>query len=397
MTFDDYLLHITTLSAKPIDLSLTRVQHVANLMNLLELNHCPVITVGGTNGKGSTVAMLEAIYRQANFKTAVFTSPHIHCPTELFRINGTNVSKEQLCAALAAVEQARQSTLLTEYEFYMLAALWLFKQSAPDIVILEVGLGGRGDVTNIIDPSLAIITNVALDHCQWLGNDREAIGAIKSGIFRDGIPIVIGERHPPQSVLKRAPQAYRLGRDFDFASTDSGWRWHCADINLPNLPRSQLIMDNAATALMAVACLHPDFLKQPLPHPVTVPGRFQLIHTPCLQIHDAAHNPAAAHMLAKQLTHFNHPGKIKAVFSMYADKDIDATVNALEGHIDQWYVAPLNHQRGATLPQLETALSKQTYLTFNSITTAYDNAIAQRHETDLLLAFGSFQVLSELL
>lgn len=365
--YQDIIHHIQTISPQPINLSLERIHRIADKMDLLKPT-CPVITVGGTNGKGTLVAMLEQIYLNDHYKTAVFTSPHIHSHTELFRIMGNDVSPQQLAIALKKVEQYRGSTLLTEYEFLMLAGLTIFKQEHPDIIILEVGLGGRDDVTNIIDPNLAIITNVALDHCQWLGPDRECIGAIKSGIFRRNIPLIYGEKNPPSSIVSAAKA-----------------------LNTP----LHIITKNVA--LFAAKQLQH---KLPISTEVTpkpnLPGRFQIIKTPTLQIRDVAHNPAAALYLAKKLKQLKHKGPITAIFSMYADKDINGTAQPLKPFITTWHIAELNHPRHAPLNMLEAALAGETVTTHSSITKAYQYAITAQQPNELLLCFGSFSVLQAL-
>jgi dihydrofolate synthase/folylpolyglutamate synthase len=370
MTYQNQITHIQTVSPRPIDLSLERIRAVANKMHLQQPT-CPVMTVGGTNGKGTMVATLEQIYLQQHYKTAVFTSPHIHLHTELFRLNGQDISQQQLIDALKSVEAHRGSILLTEYEFLMLTGLIIFKKTKPDIILLEVGMGGRDDVTNIIDPDLAIITNVALDHCQWLGNDRESIGAIKAGIFRKNIPLLFAEKNPPQSVINTAKYL--------------------------NTPLHIVTEDTALFAAQQLQHKLPiTTTKSPDPSSLKLPGRFQIINTPTLQIHDVGHNPAAADYLVNKLKRLNHKGPIKAIFSMFGDKDIVATVKPLKKLIDAWHIAELSHPRKASISQLQSALTGEIISTYDSIADAYQQAIKKQQPNELLLCFGSFQVLKEI-
>jgi dihydrofolate synthase/folylpolyglutamate synthase len=392
MNYHNIIKHIQSQNPKLIDLSLERVQKIAVIMDLLEPN-CPVITVAGTNGKGTTIAALEQIYRNAGYKTAVFTSPFIFERTELFRLNGKDVNQQQLSDALNQVENYRGTTPLTEYEYLILAGLLIFKSALPDIILLEVGLGGRDDVTNMIDPDVAILTNVALDHCQWLGNTREVIGEVKAGIFRENIPIILGEEHPPQSVINSAHKLtqtiYKYENDFNYPDF------------LPQIlnENSYYPQESIACALQAATCLQNLLPIKTLIldcNKLILPSRFQIIREPFLQIIDAAHNPAAARFLAKNIEKLNHKGPIKALFSMFADKDINNTVKELNHVIDEWHIAPMAHPRAASLKQLTAALNNTHYFIYDNLQSAYDTLFQNHKDNNLAVITGSFQVIAAL-
>ena len=407
MTIADKIKYVQNINPKPIELTLERITIVAEKLQLLHFD-CPVITVGGTNGKGSTVATLESIYHALGYKTAVFTSPQIISHTELIRLNQKNITDQQLSATLDIIEASRGEILLTEFEFMTLAALWLFKQMAPDIIILEVGVGGRDDAVNIVSADLAVITNIALDHCQWLGNDRHHIAKIKAGIMRKNKTLIIGETHPPTILFNYAQElsvnVQQLGKDFSYQTHNSTWTWRNNTYRLENLPLPNFIVENIATAIMAIRMLFPELsakkltgiLKNILPK-LSLPGRWQIKNKPCLQIFDVAHNPAAAIQLARKLTTLQITGKVHAIFSMFSDKDIANTIKPLQPHIDSWHIATLSHSRAATLQQLQQALQTnhiEAIKEYQTIDTAYQAVLKQVKQPDLILVFGSFQVLN---
>lgn len=360
------------LNNKTIHLSLDHITQAAKRLNLLAPK-ATVITIGGTNGKGSTLVALEQLCLKANYKIGTFTSPYFESPAETIRINGQQISEQQLTAAETDILNTCKDIPLTEYETLTLCALLLFKQIELDFIILEVCMGGRDDAVNIIDADLAIITNVSLDHCDYLGNTREEIGAIKSGIFRQNQTVIIGEKNPPQSVLEHANhlniKPKLLDRNFNFSHTPC---------------------DNISTAVMAAKHLKIPITTLPS---INLPGRFQVVTTPCLQIFDVAHNPAATKRLAKQLNNFKKDREISAVFSMFGNKDIANTIKPLKYLIRDWHIAELEHPRAAGLIQLETAFQQNkltNYTAYSDIHTAYHAAIKNTKD-DIVLVFGSFQ------
>ncbi len=409
MRLAERIKYIQSLHNKPIDLTLTRIAKVVKILGLLPLS-CPPIVVGGTNGKGSTVATLESIYLANDYQVGTFTSPHIHQHTELIRINGNDVAVAQLQYALDIIDAKRGNTLLTEFEFMTLAALWLFKQTTLDVIILEVGLGGQDDAVNIVNADVAVITNVALDHCQWLGNDRDSIGKIKAGIMRPGKTAILGEYNPPESLLQFAKaqkvNLKQLGQDFDYTVNGDTWTWQGGKQTLSSLPLPNLILTNVAAAIMVVTTLMPRLpinylaatLKKLLPR-LNLPGRLQILEKPCMQIFDVAHNAAAAKKLAEKLGSVQVKGSTHAVFSMFTDKDIDNTIKPLTNLIDVWHIAELLYSRAAHLMQLQQVLRNNQIsrvLVYKNINAAYQATLNQVDANDAVIVFGSFQVLNEI-
>lgn len=405
-TLPEWLAWIDKVHATEIDLGLERVKAVAERLDVLS-SACPVITVGGTNGKGSTVAGLEAIYLAANYRTVAFTSPFLFKPNEQVRLNGKMVNDDALCAAFARVEEARGEIPLTPFEFFTLAALIIFKQHSPDVMILEVGLGGRLDAVNIIDTNVALIASIGIDHVNWLGHTREQIGFEKAGIFRSERPVVCGDFDPPNTLIEAAASIsapfYQQGRDFDFTDQGASWRWQSETAKYEHLPKNALALQNLSSVLMAVSLLQlhlpvtPDAVVKGL-LTVSLPGRIQIIPGEVTEIYDVSHNPAAIEFLINRLKTLNCTGKTYAVFSMLADKDIISSILTIRDWIDEWYAAPLNGKRAAPMTMLEdsfTAAGVNQVNFFNSITEAYDQAAHEAKSGDRILIFGSFHTVTE--
>jgi dihydrofolate synthase/folylpolyglutamate synthase len=413
----DWLAFIETLHPKAIAMGLTRVASVAERMKLrLDV---PVVTLGGTNGKGSTCAMLEAIYRAAGFRTGLYTSPHLLRYNERVRIDGTDASDDALVAAFERVERARapgnsagasdaDSIPLTYFEFGTLAALALFAEAQLDVLILEVGLGGRLDAVNIVDADVAVVTTVDIDHTDYLGATREAIGREKAGIFRAGRQAICGDPDPPASLVDHAAAIaaplWLIGRDFRYAGEGTQWRYDGPCGSRYGLPypalRGPYQLQNAATALAAI-----DALRDRVPVAsgavreglvgVALPGRLQLLPGRPAIVLDVAHNPQAARALAAALASMGGFRRTLAVFGMLKDKDIEAVASALAPRIDAWYVAPLPGPRGADVARLAGALhaagvSPGAIHAFDDIEQACAAARNDAHDTDRIAAFGSF-------
>ena len=374
-----------------------------------------VIAVAGTNGKGSSIAMLEAIYRAAGYTTAAYTSPHLLRYNERVRLDGVEVSDEALCDAFERVDAARGKVSLTYFEFGTLAALWLIKQQMPDIALLEIGLGGRLDAVNIVDADVALITNIALDHQQWLGDDRDSIAAEKAGILRAGVPVVFGEHDLPTAIADRATQLGAAlswpahGFDYRALPTEQGgWRWSEADgealtLPLPALPGNQQIA-NAAAVVAVVRRLQPrlpvtgDALRDGLLR-VRLAGRMQSVAAGSADevplILDVAHNPHAAEALAAHLTATPVSGQTRAVLAVLDDKDLPGMLAALLPLIDGWYCAGLPDSPRA-LPlealagTLETLSGNVPVHRSASPQQALQAAQAASSAGDRIVAFGSF-------
>ncbi|MEM6986801.1 MAG: bifunctional tetrahydrofolate synthase/dihydrofolate synthase [Pseudomonadota bacterium] len=358
----DWLRYLERLHPTPMELGLERVRAVAEAMQLCEMG-CPVITVGGTNGKGSTVSYLDAIYRAAGYRTALQVSPHLVRFNERVLLNGVQASDADLLRALAAVETGRGDISLTYFEYTVLAAVWLFRSIDPDLVILEVGLGGRLDVTNIWDADAVVVTNVALDHQRWLGDDRESIGFEKAHTARTDRLAVCCDPSPPQRLRDHWRQvgaaAQYVGEDFYVETTEQGWRWRDGttelDLPLPGMAGG-FQLANASGAVTVV-----QGLQTTLPvdqaaiasgiQSASINGRLQHFRIGDVEVVlDVAHNGAAAQALADSLAGW--PGRLFAVSAVMADKDLDGILAHLSTVFDRWYLGDL---------EIERALSADAY------------------------------------
>jgi dihydrofolate synthase/folylpolyglutamate synthase len=421
-SLENWLEYIEQQHPKSIELGLERSRAVALRLAIGKpARH--VIIVGGTNGKGSTVAFIEAIARAAGLKVGTYTSPHLLRYNERVRIAGSEASDEELIAAFEAVEAARCSLLpvgeekaipLTYFEFGTLAALWLFQQSNLDLVVLEVGLGGRLDAVNIVDADVAVITTVDIDHVDWLGNDRESIGYEKAGIARPWKPLVLGEIDSPSSVLRHAyaigANAVRLGSDFFHERVDdSHWRWRDAgfEIELPNPSLSAPVQRvNAATAMAALRALDIELPAAAFGEGVAsamLPGRlqrFSLHGTPVIA--DVGHNPQAARELAAWLRAEPAQGRTLAVFAALADKDVAGVVGALEREVSAWFLVGLENvdARGQSVDAIAAKLDGTVAATGTrhaSVEAALRAAQSEANANDRILVFGSFHTVAEAL
>ena len=405
-TLAGWLRYIEQQHPQAIALGLQRVTQVLDRMKIRL--PCPVITVGGTNGKGSTCALLESILRAAGYRTGLYTSPHLVRYNERVRVAGVELEDGALSEAFAAVERARGQTPLTYFEFGTLAALSLFQQSGIEAAILEVGLGGRLDAVNVLDADCAVLTSVAIDHVDYLGADREAIGREKAGIFRPGRPAVVAEPNPPQSVLQATGNKLFLGKDFGFTAEKIQWtywgpRGKRAGLAHPAL-RGSVQLRNAAAALCAL-----DTLELPLAMhevrlglaEVALPGRFQVLPGRPQIILDVAHNVEAAATLAQNLAASGFAPETIAVCGMLGDKDMAGVLRALGPRITRWHLASLPGPRGATAEQLEENLRKGDVrvpvLKFESPTTAFAGALEHAVEGDKIVVFGSFLTVGEVM
>lgn len=327
----------------------------------LDFTGSKFITVGGTNGKGSSVTMLAAILRAAGHSVATYTSPHLLVYNERVSYNGSYASDEELCAGFAAVEQARAGVSLTYFEFGTLGALWFYSQRKPDFIILEVGLGGRLDAVNIIDADAALLTNVDLDHLDWLGDTRDKIGAEKAGIFRSGKPAVYGERAMPVSVEQYASAhqvpLLRQGVDFGWQETGDSWRWYGQDaaglpLVLTELPRNGFPLDNASAVLQVLHCLNLSLPRAALDtglREAELPGRFQQKQYQGLRVVlDVAHNPHAAANLAANIRSRLADCHVLMVLGMLGDKDSTGVMRLLLPEVAHTYVGSLGGERGAS-------------------------------------------------
>jgi dihydrofolate synthase/folylpolyglutamate synthase len=394
---------IAGLHRQEMELGLDRVKMVAARLNVLEPTS-PVIIVGGTNGKGSTVAGLEAIYRKAGYRVGAFTSPFLFKMNEQVRLDGREATDAEFCQAYEKVADALQDITLTPFEFTTLAALHLFKNNSLDVLILEVGLGGRLDAVNIIDADASVVTSIAIDHVEWLGDTREKIAHEKAGIFRRGKMAICGDTEPPSTLIDDATtigsRFFCQGKDFYYEEQGATWSWSFGELKYKNLPHNALALQNMSTVLMAITAMQKllpvnrEAIDQGL-QAVTLPGRIQIEKGEVIEIRDVSHNPASIALLAGQLKRLHCQGKVFAVFSMLADKDIAASVQTIRQEIDCWYVAELACKRAASKEILLAALQNEEVTVFSSMKEAYRLAKKEAVAGDVIVVFGSFHTVSE--
>lgn len=410
-----WLAHLEALHPRGqagIELGLERVRQVKAALG--QRQSCPVVTVGGTNGKGSTCALLERILRAAGYRVGVYTSPHLLRYQERVRIDGAPAPDEAFRAAFARVEEARGGVPLTYFEFGTLAAWEMFAAAGLDAIVLEVGLGGRLDATNAYDADVAIVTTVALDHTDYLGETREAIGREKAGICRAGRPLVCGDADPPAGVedaCRRAGAEFlRLGRDFGFLRQEGQWQyWGRAGRRLGGLAfpalRGDCQLHNASCALAALDCLRGRLpvtaqdIRRGLAE-VEVPGRCQVLPGRPQLVLDVAHNPQAAAELARSLGGMGYARTTWAVFGMLADKDIAGVVAALRQRVDRWLCCDLPGPRAAdaaTLAGIVAKLGAGAAERFASPAAALAAARERAGDDDRILAFGSFLTVADVM
>ena len=410
-TLSDWLAHIERLHAQPIELGLDRVLAVRRALGVEQ--NVPVITVGGTNGKGSTCAMLERILLCAGYRVGLYTSPHLLRYNERVRIDGKPADDASLCAGFARVEEARGGVPLTYFEFGTLAAWEAFTAARVDVAILEVGLGGRLDAVNAFDADCAIVTAIDIDHTDYLGDTREAIGFEKAGIFRAGKPAILGDARPPASVIEHARQAGAdlqvLGKDFGYTADQGQWsyrgrRGRRGGLAYPGL-RGAIQLANAATCIAALDALR-DLVPVSMQDirrgliEVELPGRFQVLPGRPTVVLDVGHNPQAAEVLTANLGSMAYHPETWAVFGMLRDKDIAGVVGRIKGRIDHWLVATLDGPRGASAEDLAGILAQQGIAAaerFDSPAEAYRRARERAGENDRIVAFGSFLTVADVL
>jgi dihydrofolate synthase/folylpolyglutamate synthase len=415
----DWLSYIESLHPKSIAMGLDRVNQMIERLALYP--KFVIITVAGTNGKGSTCAMLAEMYQQADYQVGCYSSPHLLRYNERVRVNGVEAADADLCLAFEAVDAARNiddAIALTYFEVGTLAAVWHFMQVPLDVVILEIGLGGRLDAVNAFEPDCAIVTSVDLDHQEFLGDTREAIGFEKAGVYRANKPAILGDANPPVSLVQHAQnikaQLGQIQQDFGYQLSQSSWQFiaHGAvryTLPLPAL-KGDYQLSNAACAVAAVEALQYklpvaiDAMTNAL-RQVKLSGRFQLVQTKPNVILDVAHNPHAAKALAINLkqSRASH-SQVLAVFAMLADKDMSGVIAALMGEVDIWYVASIGHVRGASATQLAAhvrAINPNARVQlFDTTVQAFKQACIDIetcndvNENDKIVVFGSFFTVS---
>ena len=406
-TLSEWLAHCEKLHPFAIEMGLGRVRLVADRMQITF--KVPVITVAGTNGKGSTCAMLEAIYLQAGYKTGVYTSPHLVQFEERCRLLGESPPAAQFASAFEQVEQARGEISLTYFEFSTLAILKMMSEAELEVVILEVGLGGRLDAVNLVDAECAIITSIDLDHTALLGNDRETIGLEKAGIIRSGKSVVLSDPVPPQSIIQHAKDLgadlWLMGQDFNFSGDQLQWSWagrgrRYSGLAYPALRGANQLL-NASGVLAALEIMRPQLpvtaqaIRNGLAM-VELTGRFQIVPGEPVLVLDVAHNPHSVAALAANLDAMGFYPCTHAVFGAMADKDLPSMLKKVLPMVDAWYFTDLSLPRASTAVQLDDQWRQMNTRSdvkasqHASSQKALDAAIAAAGPTDRILVFGSF-------
>ena len=410
-TLADWLIYLERLHPKSIELGLARVDEVRRRMGLNPT--FPIITVGGTNGKGSTCAMLESILHAAGYRVGCYTSPHLLEYNERVRIGKKMASDAELCAAFEKVEQARGDISLTYFEFGTLAAMQCFIEQGVEVAILEVGLGGRLDAVNVFDADCAVVCSVDLDHMDYLGDTREKIAYEKAGIFRKGHAAIFGDADMPDNIASEAQrigaELWRLGEQFSYAAGTQQWNYRSAAGARNALPypalRGAYQLNNASAALAVL-----DVVREKLPVnmeaarrglvEVSLPGRFQVLPGRPQIILDVAHNPHAARSFARNLAALP-PARTFAVFAMLKDKDMAGVARALDGQVDVWLVAGIAAPRGASAAELAQVLREEKVrgeiLLFDAPADALRHACNAAAENDRIAAFGSFYTVADVM
>ncbi len=401
-TLADWLAHCERLHPVTIDLALDRVSVVRDRLGLRF--DAPVFTVAGTNGKGSTCAMLDAILRAAGYRVGVYTSPHLVHFEERCRVDGEVVTADTLLPHFEAVEAARGDTPLTYFEFTTLVILRRLALAGLDAVVLEVGLGGRLDAVNAIDTDCAVVTSIDLDHMEYLGPDRESIGREKAGIFRTGRPAIVGDPQPPASVIERAREIgadlWRFGEDFHYRGDRQQWNWagrgrRLNALGYPALRGANQLL-NASAVLAALQALR-DRLPVPLQAvrqglaTVELAGRFQIVPGQPTLVLDVAHNPHAAATLAVNLDQMGFYPRTHVVFGAMRDKDVAGIVQRIAPLADAWYLCDLPTGRAASAQELAALLPAQAPRSLHADpSSALHAALEHADPTDRILVFGSF-------
>ncbi len=402
-TLSQWLEYLESLHPSEIDMGLNRVQKVASKMDLLKPAPL-IIMVAGTNGKGSTVTMCSSILQQVPMKVGSYMSPHLHFYNERVKINGTPVSDEDLIESFIAIDEQRGDILLTYFEVGTLSSLYLFKKHNVDAAVLEVGLGGRLDAVNIVDPDISVVTSIGLDHQDWLGHDLAGIAFEKAGIYRSSLPAICGERLPQATLVDHAASIsaplYVKGQEFDFKEHSDSWDWNglASDgqpITYTKLPLPSLPIENAATALQALQFVCPQISIRHICEGLVLAqlaGRMQIISKPLNAILDVGHNPQAAQMLANRLASRPVKGKRYALLAMLNDKDPKGVVAALAPLVQSWHLAGISGFRGQSVASLHDKVRQQLgeHQQHVDIEQALAALLSIMQDEDELIVLGSF-------
>lgn len=408
-SLDIWLDYLLAIHPTEIEMGLERVSEVAERLELKDLGKTNVVTVAGTNGKGTTCAIVEEVLLLAGESVGVYSSPHLLKFNERVRINGKDVDDRLFIYAFDAINQARGDISLSYFEFATLAGLYIFKAAKLDTVLLEVGLGGRFDAVNIIDADIAVITSIDLDHQEYLGDTRESVGMEKSGIFRANKPAIIGEPDLPACVLEYANDVgavlYRVGQEFSYRSGASFWQFS-GQQTLNNIPMPSLPLPNAATALALLKLGWPQLSDEIIRKGIQgarLTGRLEVVSEQPLVLLDVAHNPHAARYLAKQLEKYQDK-RLFALCGMLKDKDCRQVIETLAPLVDVWAFTCLQTERSASGEDLKKMLVEQAQQAcvpqadakyFDSVESAWCTIAAEICQGDVVIVFGSFYTVAE--
>lgn len=403
-SLSDWLTYLEALHPKDIELGLERVRQVYNRLDL-NFSQTKVVLLAGTNGKGTSCHLMQQLLCAHGFNVGCYNSPHIHDYRERVTVNANWLSEQQHCDAFQAIEQARGDIALTYFEFGTLAAIYLLAQQSLDYILLEVGLGGRLDATNIVEPDLSIITTIDLDHQDWLGTNREVIGFEKAGIFRTQGKAVCGDLNPPDTVKQQALEKQLdivwQQQDFCYQMEPQYWSWQGKKNQFNHLNKPNMPIQNASTVLAGLEQLGLELdvnLVNSCLMDFQLAGRWQKISSQPDVIIDVAHNPESIRFMQQQLKQYPHEGKKIAVLGMLKDKDIKTVINTIKSDFDAWYLADINQPRGAKAIDLQSELTEFDKVSCHqSIQQAYQSALADAQPDDLIVAFGSFWVITDIL
>jgi dihydrofolate synthase/folylpolyglutamate synthase len=411
-TLQEWLAWQEQLYPDLIDLGLHRVQAVLHALDLAHPGF-PILTVGGTNGKGSSVSFAEAMLRAAGHKVGAYVSPHLLRYNERVRVDGADVSDAEFCESFQRIDDARGGLRVTYFEFGTLAAIDILTRRGVTAAVLEVGLGGRLDAVNALDADVALISSIGLDHQEWLGPDRESIGREKAGIFRKGKPAICGDRQPPASLLDHAKtlgtKLQLIGKDFEGSTQGDTWTWRGQGGELKGLPTPALPghiqYDNAATVIAALqsdprlqvpeSAIHEGLAQ------ASIPARFQREAGAVQTVFDVSHNPDAARVLADNLLAYPVTGRTVAVLGMFKDKAVEEVALALKGRFQHWYLGGLEGPRGQSAAalgsRLRKALPEAAVTESPAVAAAYARAMSEAAPGDRVVVFGSFQTVAAVL
>ena len=408
-----WLAYISSQHPSDIELGLERLREVTKRLEL-EAFSCPIITVAGTNGKGSSITALEKFYTASGFRTGCYTSPHLTIFNERIRVSGVFASDNEICAAFSKIDSSRGEIPLTYFEFATLAAFIIFTDSELDVVLLEVGLGGRLDASNLFPADLALITSISIDHTGWLGEDREAIAVEKAGIIHSGKIAIIADPDPPKNLLnianKKAKKVYILNQDYSYERQQTGWCWKSVNKTLSKLPFPGLKGDpqfnNLAGVLMCLTALQnrlpvtDEIIYRALPE-IHLMGRFQVLKGKPVTILDVSHNPDSTALLAENLGQQSVTGKTYAIVAMLKDKDISESLSNVFPCIDYWNVSGLSVSRGEKPEVLKAALEEINPLShcqiFADVNQAWEHVYKVARENDRVVVFGSFHTVGAII